>query len=172
MDKEKMLRVGVITSTHGIRGEVKVYPTTDDVNRFKKLKHGYIDCGKELVEISVESCKFFKNMVILKFKGIDNINDVEKYRQKDILVSREHAIPLEEGEFFIADLIGLKIITDEDKEFGILEDVMETGANDVYIVKENTTGKEVLLPVIDQCILDIKPEEGYIRVHIMEGLLD
>ncbi len=171
MDKDKMLRVGVISSTHGIKGEVKVYPTTDDVNRFKVLKEAHIDMGRELVKVEVSGCKFFKNMVILKFKGIDNINDVEKYKSHDLLVTREHAVELEEGEFFIADLIGLKIITDEGEEFGELVDVMETGANDVYIVKQYSTGNEVLLPVIEQCILDIQPEEGFIKVHIMEGLI-
>ncbi|MBE5939940.1 MAG: ribosome maturation factor RimM [Lachnospiraceae bacterium] len=172
MDKESMLRVGVISSTHGIRGEVKVYPTTDDVNRFKVLKEAYIDMGRELVPVKVTGCKFFKNMVILKFKDIDNINDVEKYKSHDLLVTREHAVPLEEGEYFIVDLIGLKVLTDEDEEFGELIDVMETGANDVYIVKQYSTGKEVLLPVIDQCVLDVNIEEGFVKVHIMDGLLD
>ena len=172
MDKESMLRVGVISSTHGIRGEVKVYPTTDDVNRFKVLKEAYIDMGRELVPVKVTGCKFFKNMVILKFKDIDNINDVEKYKSHDLLVTREHAVPLEEGEYFIVDLVGLKVITDEDEEFGELIDVMETGANDVYIVKQYSTGKEVLLPVIDQCVLDVNIEEGFVKVHIMDGLLD
>lgn len=172
MDKESMLRVGVITSTHGVRGEVKIYPTTDDVKRFKKLKEAYIDMGNELVKISGENCKFFKNIVIMKFKEFNNINEVEKYKQKDILVTRENALPLEEGEFYIADLIGLKVITDDGKTLGILQDVMETGANDVYIVKDDKTGKEILLPAIKQCILDINTEEKYIKVHVLDGLLD
>jgi len=172
MNKEDMFRVGVITSTHGIRGEVKVYPTTDDINRFKYLKDAVIDMGREMVPVKVKGCKFFKNMVILKFDGIDNINDVEKYKSHDLLVTRENAIPLEEGEFYIADLIGLSVITEDGEKFGELVDVMETGANDVYIVKQEGTGKEVLFPAIPHCVLDIKPEEGYIKVHIMEGLLD
>ncbi|MDE6697987.1 MAG: ribosome maturation factor RimM, partial [Lachnospiraceae bacterium] len=107
---EDFFRVGVIANTHGIRGEVKVFPTTDDINRFKKLKKVILDTKKEKLELEVVSCKFFKNMAILKFKDIDNINDIEKYKGMDLLVSRENAIPLEEDEYYIADLIDLKVI--------------------------------------------------------------
>ena len=92
-----MLRVGVIANTHGIRGEVKVFPTTDDVTRFNKLKQIFIDTGKELMELEISAVKYFKNLVILKFKGIDNINDIEKYKGKDLLITRENAVPLEEN---------------------------------------------------------------------------
>ena len=91
---EQMLRVGVFANTHGVRGEIKVFPTTDDVNRFKKLKKLYLDTGKEKIELEVQSVRFFKNMVIMKFKGIDNINDIEKYKGKDLLIDREQAVPL------------------------------------------------------------------------------
>jgi 16S rRNA processing protein RimM len=166
-----LLRVGVIASTHGIRGEVKVFPTTDDVNRFKQLKEVILDTGKEHITLEVSGVKFFKNMVILKFKGYDNINDIEKYKGKDLLVTRENAVKLEEGEYFIYDIIGSAIVTDEGIEFGTLEEVMQTGANDVYVVKMKN-GKEVLLPSIKECILDVNVEEKKITVHIMEGLID
>lgn len=169
--KETMLRVGVISSTHGVRGEVKVYPTTDDVNRFRDLKTVVLDTGKELIPLEVQGVKFFKNMVILKFKGYDNINDIEKYKGKDLLVTRENAVELEEGENFIVDLIGLTVVTDEGETLGTLVDVMKTGANDVYVV-ETADGREVLLPVISQCVLDVKLDEGTVLVHIMPGLLD
>ena len=168
---EQYLRVGVITSTHGIRGEVKVFPTTDDANRFKKLKQVYVDLGREKVELEVAGCRFFKNLVIVKFKGIDDINDIEKYKGKDLLVSRENAVPLEEGEYYIADLIDLKVINEDNEEIGVLYDVMQTGANDVYVINM-TNGKELLLPAIDDCVLDINLEEGYIKIHILDGLLD
>ena len=128
---EDFLRVGVITSTHGIRGEVKVFPTTDDPERFKKLKKCVIAAKRENVEVEVQSVKYFKQFVILKFKGIDNINDVEQYVKSDLLVTRENAVALEPGEYFICDLIGLKVITDNNKELGTLKDVLETGANNV-----------------------------------------
>ena len=166
-----LFRVGVISNTHGIRGEVKVYPTTDNVRRFDDLKEVILDTGKEQLILHVTSVKYFKNMVILKFKEFDNINDIIPYKGMDLLVTRENAIPLEEGEYYIADIIGSKVITDEDKILGTLTDVLQTGANDVYVVKTKD-GKEVLLPSIEECILDRDIENKIVKVHIMKGLLD
>lgn len=168
---EKYFRVGVIANTHGIRGEVKVYPTTDDINRFKKLKKCILDTGKEYIDLNVESVKFFKNMVILKFKEYNNINDIECYKGKDILVSRDNAVKLEKGEYYIADILGAKVILEDGSEFGVLEDVMQTGANDVYVVK-TLDNKEVLLPKIDECVKKLNIENKIVTVHIMKGLLD
>ena len=168
---EELFRVGVISNTHGIRGEVKVYPTTDNVRRFDDLKEVILDTGKEQLILHVTSVKYFKNMVILKFKEFDNINDIIPYKGMDLLVTRENAIPLEEGEYYIADIIGRKVITDEDKILGTLTDVLQTGANDVYVVKTKD-GKEVLLPSIEECILDRDIENKIVKVHIMKGLLD
>ena len=168
---EDFLQIGVISSTHGIKGEVKVFPTTDDVNRFKKIKEVYLDTGKERMVLHPESVKFFKQFVILKFKEFNNINEVEQYRNKSLLVDREHAVKLRKDEYFIADLIGLKVVTDEEKALGTLKDVLQTGANDVYIV-ETEEGKEVLLPAIRECILNVDIEAGEVLVHVMAGLLD
>ncbi len=168
---EKYFRVGVIANTHGIRGEVKVYPTTDDINRFKKLKKCILDTGKEYIDLNVESVKFFKNMVILKFKEYNNINDIECYKGKDILVSRDNAVKLEKGEYYIADILGAKVILEDGSEFGVLEDVMQTGANYVYVVK-TLDNKEVLLPKIDECVKKLDIENKIVTVHIMKGLLD
>ena len=168
---EELFRVGVISNTHGIIGEVKVYPTTDNVRRFDDLKEVILDTGKEQLILHVTSVKYFKNMVILKFKEFDNINDIIPYKGMDLLVTRENAIPLEEGEYYIADIIGSKVITDEDKILGTLTDVLQTGANDVYVVKTKD-GKEVLLPSIEECILDRDIENKIVKVHIMKGLLD
>lgn len=168
---EELFRVGVISNTHGIRGEVKVYPTTDNVRRFDDLKEVILDTGKEQLNLHVTSVKYFKNMVILKFKEFDNINDIIPYKGMDLLVTRENTIPLEEGEYYIADIIGSKVITDEDKILGTLTDVLQTGANDVYVVKSKD-GKEVLLPSIEECILDRDIENKIVKVHIMKGLLD
>ena len=168
---EQFLRVGVISSTHGIRGEVKVYPTTDDPERFLDLDEVILDTGREHKILAIEGVKFFKNQVILKFKGYDNINDIEKYLKKDLLVDREHAVELGENENFIADLIDMEVVTDEGKVLGTLTDVIETGANDVYAVK-TPEGKEILLPAIRDCILDVNVDEKRMTVHVMEGLLD
>ena len=164
-------QVGVIASTHGLNGEVNVFPTTDDPARFKELKKCYIDKRGVLKEVEIESVKFFKNMVILHFKDIDDRNTVETLRKCDLLIDREDAVPLAEGEFFICDLVGLKVIDENGAELGVLEDIIQTAANDVYQVKK-PDGKELLIPSIKDCVLEKKPEEGYIRVHLLPGLED
>ena len=168
---EDFFRVGVIANTHGIRGEVKIFPTTDDVKRFDYLKEAYIDAGKEKIKVEVSSVRYFKNLVIVKFKGIDNINDVEKYRGCSLWVTRENAVELDEDEYFVCDMIGLKVMTDEGEELGELADVIQTGANDVYAVKTKE-GREVLLPAIADCVLNVNLEENTMTVHVMDGLLD
>lgn len=166
-----MLRVGVITSAHGIKGEVKVFPTTDDAKRFKELKEVILDTGKEQIPMEIEHVKFFKNMVILKFRGYDNINEIERYKSKDLLITRDQAVDLKPGEYFITDLIGLTVVTDQGEELGTLKDVLETGANDVYVVSMKG-GKELMLPAIGDCILNVDLEQGRMEVHVLEGLMD
>lgn len=166
---EQFLQVGVISSTHGIRGEVKVFPTTDDAARFKKLKKVLLDTGKEQLELEVQSVKFFKQFVIVKFKSIDNINDIEKYKGKSLLVPREDAVPLGDDEYYIGDLIGMEVFTG-DERFGVIKDVMETGANEVYIIDSDEHG-EVLVPAIRQCILDVDVENKKMQICLMDGLI-
>ena len=166
-----LLRVGIITSPHGIAGEVNVFPTTDDINRFSILKQCVLKTEKETLNLDVTGIKFHKNMVILRFKQFNNINQIEKFRQAELFVTRENAVPLEEGEYFICDLVGLKVVTDDGRDFGVLKDIMQTGANDVYVI-ETLDGREVLFPSIPQCILNRDLEAGVITVHIMKGLLE
>lgn len=168
---EKQLQAGVITSTHGIRGEVKVFPTTDDAQYFRELKKVYLDTGKEQIPLEIEHVKFFKQFAILKFKGVDNINDIEKYKGKSLMIDREDASPLGEDEYYIGDMIGMDVYTDDPAEhFGVLRDVLETGANDVYIIDSDRHG-EVLVPAIRQCILRVDTEKNEMHIHLMEGLL-
>ena len=164
------LKVGVVTSVHGIKGEVKVFPTTDDSRRFKKLKQVYLDTGKELLSLEIEGVKFFKQMVILKFKGYENPDDVMKFRQKELWIDRKDAVRLSKDEYFIADLIDMEVCDEEGKLIGTLKDVISTGANDVYAV-ETPEGKEVLFPAIRQCVLDVDTEARKMTVHVMEGLV-
>lgn len=168
---EEVLQVGIITAPHGVRGEVKVYPTTDDPMRFKRLKQVILDTGREKLTLEIEGVKFFKKLVILKFKELNDINDVEKYRQKSLYVTREQAVRLGRDEYFIADLMGLRVLDEQEKEIGVLEDVIETGANDVYVITMKD-GRELLLPAIKQCILQVDVGAGFIKVHILDGLLD
>ncbi|MBO5372409.1 MAG: 16S rRNA processing protein RimM [Lachnospiraceae bacterium] len=166
---DDLLKVGVITTTHGIRGEVKVFPTTDDARRFLDLKEIILDTGKEKLTLTIERVKFFKNMVILKFKEYDNINDVEKYRQKELFVTREQAVPLEENEYFIADLIGLAAVSDDGEDLGELADVLQTGANDIYVLRKSGTS-DILVPAIKDCIKNVDLEAGKIEIHLLPGL--
>lgn len=168
---ENEFRIGVISSTHGLKGEVKVFPTTDDVNRFKKLKKCILKSKRETIEVDVVSAKFFKNMVILKFKQFDDINQVEQYRQAELYVTRDNAIELEENEYYIADLIGLKVISDEGVTIGTLTDVLTSAANDVYEITAED-GHEYLFPAIKQCILKVDIEAGIMTVHVMKGLME
>lgn len=168
---EDLLKVGIISSTHGIRGEVKVFPTTDDPQRFKKLKNVLLDSGKEKRDLKIQGVKFFKQFVILKFEEIDNINDVEKYKGSSLYVTRDQAVKLKKDEYFIADLIGLHVYADTDGLEGMLKDVIETGANDVYEIALSD-GRELLLPAIKECVLSVDIEKGEMRIHLLDGLLD
>ncbi len=168
---ENMLRVGVITTTHGVRGEVKVYPTTDDAGRFLELEEVWLDTGRERIPLRIQNVKFFKNMVILKFEGYDDMNAVQAWRQKDLLISREQAVELQEDEYFIGDLIGLRVEDEEGNSLGTLKDVLETGANDVYLV--SCPGrKDLMLPAIKDCILEVDLAAGIMRVKVLPGLLE
>ena len=168
---EDRFQVGVITTTHGVRGEVKVFPTTDDSKRFRKLKEVILDTGKEEKVLEVGGVKFFKNLVILKFRDYDNINDIEKYKGCSLYVTRANAVRLKRDEYFVADLIGMDVFLEDGQPFGTLKDVMETGANDVYVI-EMSDGREVLVPAIKDCIRKVEPEAGRMEIHLLPGLLD
>lgn len=167
---EDFFQVGIITAPHGVRGEVKVYPTTDDVRRFKRLKEIILDTGRERLVLEIEGVKFVKQLAVLKFKGYDNIDDVQKFRQKSLYVSRENAVRLGRDEYYVADLMGLKVFNEEEQEIGVLREVIETGANDVYAI-DLSDGRELLLPAIRQCVLEVDVAAGFIRIHILDGLL-
>ncbi len=168
---EEFLQVGAIANTHGIAGEVKVFPMTDDIRRFKQLKEVYLDTGRERMLLHVASCKFVKNQPVLKFKEFSNINEVEKYKRCGLFITRDQAVPLGKDEYFIADLIGLSVIREDGETLGELTDVLQTGANDVYEVTMED-GKQVLLPVIRECIKKVDLEKRQVTVHVMKGLLD
>lgn len=170
-DTDKFLRVGVITTTHGIRGEVKVFPTTDDIERFKELTSCVIDARRSLIPVKVKSVKYFKQFVILGFEGYDNINDVLEFVKKDLLVSREDAIALKPGEHFICDLVGNTVIADTGEELGVLKDVITSSANNVYVVKR-PEGKDLLIPAIPECVLGHDMDAKVTKVHLLDGLLD
>lgn len=168
---DNLYQVGAVLKTHGIKGEVKVFPTTDDVSRFKNMKDLLVDFKGQLINLEVTGLKKQNNIVILKFKDIDDINDVEKYVGCNLYVTKENRVRLKKDEYFIADLIGLNVITDTGEEFGVISDVLQTGANDVYEItmKDN---RAVLVPAIKECILSVDIDNKLMTIHVMDGLLD
>ena len=170
---EEYLKIGTIISTHALRGEVKVYPSTEDVRRYDDLDRVWLGAGSRKDCLRVERVRYFRNLVIVKFRDLNRIEDVQPLVKQDLFVSREDAIPLGENEFFICDVIGLKAVTDDGRELGEVKDVMETGANDVYIISKKENPKaELLLPAISEVILEISPEKGTMTVHMLPGLED
>lgn len=167
---KERLEVGQIVNTFGIKGFVKIYPYVDDMQRFDDLKKVYIISKKQESKLEIEEVKYQKNMVLIKFKGIETVEQAEKLRNAYVEIDRSDAIFLEEGQYFIADLLGLDVFLDTGEKLGILEDIFNTGSNDIYVVK-NKLGKQFLLPYIDDVIKDIDLESGKIIVHLIEGLI-
>ena len=166
----KYLEIGQIVNTFGIKGEVKINPFTDDIKRFDKLKTIYIENKKVKKEYKIENVKYHKNMVIMKIKDIDTIEQAEELRNAYILIDREDEEPLEDGIYYIVDLIGLEVYTDEGKLLGKVDDIFNTGSNDIYVVK-NEFGKQVLLPGIPDVLKQVDLEHKKITVHLIPGLI-
>lgn len=167
---QKRLEVGQIVNTFGIKGEVKVIPFTDDINRFDRLKNIYIKIKSDSKQYIIENVKYHKNMVLLKLEGIDKVEDAENLRNAFIEIDRKDAIPLKEGTYFIADLIGLDVYTDNGELLGKVDDIYNTGSNDIYVIK-NELGKQILLPGIKEVIKKVELEQEKIIVHLIKGLL-
>ena len=167
---QKRLEVGQIVNTFGIKGEVKVTPFTDDINRFDDLKKVYVKTRKDDKLYKVENVRYHKNMVLVKLEGIENPEQAELLKNAYLEINREDAIPLKEGQYFIVDLIGLDVYTDEGKLLGKVDDIYNTGANDIYVVKDEL-GKQILLPGIKEVIKQVDLENEKIVVHLIPGLI-
>ena len=166
---QDFLEIGQIVNTFGVKGMVKVVRFTDNVERFEELKTVFLEKNKKIEEKQIEETKFHKNMVLVKFKNIDTIEEAEKYVNAYLKVDRENAIELEEDEYFIADLLGSEVYTDENVLLGKLEDIFNTGSNDIYVVKDNL-GKQILLPAIADVVKNIDVKNQKIVVHLLDGL--
>lgn len=164
------LEVGQIVNTFGIKGMVKVMPFTDDIRRFDKLDKVYIEKNKSKKEYKIEEVKYHKNMVLIKFEGIDKIEQAEELRNSYLTISRDSVEELEEGRYYIVDLLGLDVYTDEQVLLGTLDDIFNTGSNDIYVVK-NKEGKQILLPAIEDVIKQVDLENKKIIVHLLPGLV-
>jgi len=173
---EQYLRIGVLTRPHGVHGEAKVYPTTDYPERFEEVSKVIIKTKKGDIPAEIERVRYFKNLAIVKFSCFQTPEEIQGFAGSDIMISREDAQPLEEGEYYIADLLGCRVIADEtsdtckEQELGVVTDVLQTGANDVYVVK-TPSGSELLLPVIPDCIRNVDIEAGVITVNLLKGLI-
>ena len=165
------LEIGQIVNTFGIKGEVKVKPFTDDIKRFDKLKKINIEQKNSKKEYEIENIKYHKDMVILKLGGIDQIEQAELLRNSYLKIDRNEEEPLEENTYYIVELLGLSVYTEEGILLGILDDIYNTGSNDIYVVKDSL-GKQTLLPAIQDVIKEIDIENQKIIVHVMKGLLD
>ena len=170
MYMKKRLEVGQIVNTFGIKGFVKVKPWVNDIERFDDLKKVYVKIKKEEKELEIEEVKYHKDMVLIKFKGIETVEQAETLRNSYLEINREDAIPLEEGTYFIADILESDVYTDEGELLGKLEDIYNSGSKDIYVVK-NELGKTVLLPGIPEVIKEVNIEESKIIVHLLKGLV-
>lgn len=166
---EQMFTIGKIVNTHGVKGEVRVFPSTDDVKRFGKLKEVKVE-NRTMTTYEIETVRYHKNFVLLKFKGIDTMNAAELLKNSLLRIDRKDALPLKKDEYYQCDLYGLRVVTDTGRDLGKLTDILMTGSNDVYVVRNEE--KEILIPAIKQCILKVDLEAGEMLVHLLEGLED
>ena len=166
---EEYLRIGTITKTHGLKGGLKVYPTTDDPDRFSAGQQCVLDTKNGRVPVTIRSASAFKKIFIVIFEEFSDINDVEIFKGCDLLVERDDTEALAEDEYYVDDLIGMTVADEDGYELGTLTEVMVTGANDVYVVKG--AEKEILIPAIHDCILSVSVEEQRMQVHLLPGLV-
>ena len=168
--KQEYFEIGQIVNHFGIKGMVKVNPFTDDISKFENLNSVLVEKNGKLVDIQIEEVKYSKNQVLLKLKGIDTVEEAEKYRGCYIKIARKDTKKLPKDTYFIADLIGLTVYTDENILLGKVEDIYNSGANDIYVIKSDD-GKQILLPAIKEVIKQIDLEQEKIMVHLIKGLI-
>ena len=167
---EEYFEIGQIVNTSGLKGILKIKPFTDDIKKFSNLKTIYIKTKSGLTEFKIEQVRYVKNMVMLKLTGIDTVEEAEKYRNLYIKILRDQEEELEEGSYYVVDILGCKVNTDTNQELGKVVDVFQTGSNDVYVVKDEQ-GKQILLPAIKQVIKNVDVKNKIIIVHLLEGLV-
>lgn len=166
----EMFTVGRIVNTHGVKGEIKVIPTTEDPKRFKKLKSIFVEGRKGMITYEIEGVRYHKDFVLLKLKGINDMDAAELLKGSILKIDRKDSLPLKKDEYYISDLFGLEVYTEEERYLGTLVDIIETGSNDVYVVNKEDREKDLLLPAIKQVIKGVDIENKKMTVHLLEGL--
>ena len=165
----EFLEIGQIVNTFGIKGMVKVAPFTDDITRFDDLKNVVVVTRKVRKTFEIEEVKYHKNMVLLKLKGIDKVEEAENLKNSYLEIERSQAAKLDEGTYYIVDILGLEVYTDNNQFLGRVNDIFNTGSNDIYVVKDEM-GKQILLPAIKEVIQKIDLDNNKITVHLLKGL--
>ncbi len=168
--KQSFFEIGQIVNTFGIKGFVKINPFTDDLERFEELKSVFVVKNKELIEMQIEEVKYHKHLVLVKFKGIEDINMAEKYKGCYIKIKRENARKLPEDTYFIADLIGIKVYDEDGNLLGKVDDIYNNKSTDIYVIKDDL-GKQILLPSTKEVIKQIDVDEERMVVHLIDGLV-
>ena len=163
--------VGEIAGTHGVHGDVKIFPTTDWPRRVLELTEAYVESKRGLLAVKISHVRMDGKFVVLHLSGVDDMDEARLLRGSKILIDRKYAVSLPEGRYFIAELVGCRVLDETGAEIGTFSDCLRTGANDVYVVRKGD-GKELMIPAIPDCILEINPEEGFLRVHLLPGLED
>lgn len=169
---EQYMEVGKIVNTHGVKGELKVIPTTDDTKRFELLKSIFVETKEGLIEMPITSVRYFKNFVLLKLEPIKDMTEAEKFKTFSLKIPRSQALPLEKDEYYIGDLYNMRVVTEEGESLGEIIDILFTGSNDVYVVKntKDAGSKEILVPAIKKCILNVDVANNLMTIHLLEGL--
>lgn len=168
---EQLLTIGKIVNTHGVRGEMRVKPITDKLETFDKLKEVYV-VGRDTKTYEIEGIRPHKGFMLLRLKGIETMSDAELLKNYEIKIERKDSIPLESDEYYISDLYDMEVETEEGRKLGIIRDILFTGSNDVYVIKNQETQKELLIPAIKQCIKKVDLADNKMTVHLLEGLED
>ena len=164
------LEIGQIVNTNGLKGVVKVNPFTDDISKFEELKYIYIQLKSELKKVKIEQVRYNKNQVLLKLEGIDSIEEAEKYRNFYLKIEKKSQEELGEDTYYIVDLIGINVYSENDEYLGTIEDVFPTGSNDVYVVKDNL-GKQILVPAIAEVVKEVELKNKKMVIKIIPGLI-
>ena len=164
------IEIGQIVNTNGLKGVVKVNPFTDDISKFEELKYIYIQLKSELKKVKIEQVRYNKNQVLLKLEGIDSIEEAEKYRNFYLKIEKKSQEELGEDTYYIVDLIGINVYSENDEYLGTIEDVFPTGSSDVYVVKDNL-GKQILVPAIAEVVKEVELKNKKMVIKIIPGLI-